>query len=198
MTGDHTPRHRKEAHVRSLSVHPDVPERVIAGVEVGGVFVSDDYGESWEERRAGLQTEREDDLQYDVHHVPALSGDELVVSCGGGLYRTRNVGDTWTRLDDHNHSHFREAFSHGGRLYAAATRGPWTSEMDATLFESTDRAILLNPYRIWVLVKSSFSRGQYPTEPMEVCSQERTPVQCSDELTPSGRPLGTSQCDVSR
>lgn len=135
----HTPRHRNEAHIRSLSAHPDSPERVIAGVEVGGVLVSDDCGESWDERRAGLQTERADDLQYDVHHVLALSGDEMIVACGGGLYRTRNAGDAWTRLDDHGHPYFREAFSHHGRLYVAATRGPWASEMDATMFESPDR-----------------------------------------------------------
>ncbi|WP_254533406.1 WD40/YVTN/BNR-like repeat-containing protein [Natrinema gelatinilyticum] len=140
----HTPRHRNEAHVRSLSVHPDTPDRMIAGVEVGGVLVSDDCGESWEERRAGLHNEREDNLQFDVHHALSLSGDELVVSCGGGLYRTRNAGDSWTRLDDHNHPYFREAFSHGDRLYAAATRGPWVSEMDATLFESTDEGETLD------------------------------------------------------
>ncbi|WP_423746537.1 glycosyl hydrolase [Haladaptatus sp. SPP-AMP-3] len=135
----HTPRHRNVAHIRSLSVHPDTPDRVIAGVEVGGVLVSDDCGESWEERRAGLHDERADDLQYDVHHVLALSGDELVVSCGGGLYRTRKTGHSWTRLDDHDHPYFREAFAHNGRLYTAATRGPWAGEMDATLFESTDQ-----------------------------------------------------------
>lgn len=140
----HTPRHRNEAHVRSLSVHPDTPDRVIAGVEVGGVLVSEDCGESWEERRTGLHGEREDELQYDVHHVLSLSGDELVVSCGGGLYRTRNTGDSWTRLDDHDHPYFRETFSHGGRLYAAATRGPWVNEMDATLFESTDEGDTLD------------------------------------------------------
>ncbi|WP_330633168.1 WD40/YVTN/BNR-like repeat-containing protein [Halocatena halophila] len=134
----HTPRHRNEAHVRSISVHPEVPDRVVAGVEVGGVLVSDDRGKSFEERRATLQTERTDDLQYDVHHVLALSGDEFLISCGGGLFRIRNAGGSWTRLDDHNHPYFRESFSHGGRLYAAATRGPWNSTMDAMLFEATD------------------------------------------------------------
>lgn len=53
----HTPRHRNETHIRSLGVHPDAPERVIAGVEVGGVHVSEDDGETWTERsECGLVT----------------------------------------------------------------------------------------------------------------------------------------------
>ncbi|ELZ98063.1 BNR repeat-containing glycosyl hydrolase [Haloferax mucosum ATCC BAA-1512] len=144
----YTPRYRDKAHVRSLAVHPDSPDRVIAGVEVGGVLVSDDCGVSWTEHRAGLETERQDGLQYDVHHVLALSGDAFVVSCGGGLYRTRDAGHSWTRLPDSDRPYFREAFSHGGRLYAAATRGPWESEMDAVLFESDDEGETLEavPY----------------------------------------------------
>lgn len=132
----HTPRHRNEAHVRSLGVHPDAPERVIAGVEVGGVHVSDDSGETW--------TERRDDVHDDVHHVLVLDAEEYVASCGGGLYRTRDSGELWTRLDaDLDHTYFREAFADEGRLYAAAARGPpgtWSGAngADAALFESHD------------------------------------------------------------
>lgn len=49
-----TPRHGGRAHVRSLGVHPDTPHRLIAGVEVGGVHVSEDDGVTWTERRNGL------------------------------------------------------------------------------------------------------------------------------------------------
>lgn len=78
------PRHRNEAHVRSLGAHPDAPERVIAGIEVGGVHVSDDSGDTWTERRDGLHD--------DVHPVLVQENDEFVASCGGGLYRTRDAG----------------------------------------------------------------------------------------------------------
>ena len=130
------PRHRNEAHVRSLGTHPDVPERVVAGIEVGGVRVSDDTGETWTERRDGLHD--------DVHHVLVRGSEEYVASCGGGLYRTRDAGRSWTRLDtDVDHTYFREAFAAGGRLYAAAARSAppsWGGEHgpDAALFESTD------------------------------------------------------------
>ncbi|WP_254544980.1 WD40/YVTN/BNR-like repeat-containing protein [Halomarina pelagica] len=132
----HTPRHRNEAHVRSLGVHPDTPDRVIAGVEVGGVHISADQGQTWTERRDGVHD--------DVHHILVLGADEYVASCGDGLYRTRDAGQSWRRLDTElDHRYFREAFMFDGRLYAAAARsspGTWSGEggADAILVESTD------------------------------------------------------------
>jgi photosystem II stability/assembly factor-like uncharacterized protein len=144
----HTPRHRGKSHVRSLGVHPEAPDRVTAGVEVGGVHVSDDNGETWTERREGLEAEREDDLQYDVHHVLVVTAEEYVVSCGGGLYRTSDAGRSWTRLDaELSGPYFQEAFSYRGTLYAAAQTLPPTLPMgtkydkrrvNASLFESRD------------------------------------------------------------
>lgn len=145
----HTPRHRGTSHVRSLAVHPDAPHRLIAGVEVGGLHVSDDFGETWGERRADLEAERGDDLQYDVHHVLVLPPDVYIASCGGGLYRTTDAGHSWTRLDTELPGpYFQEAFFHRGTLYAAAQTLPPTLPMGATydqrtvnasLFESPDR-----------------------------------------------------------
>ncbi|WP_227379519.1 WD40/YVTN/BNR-like repeat-containing protein [Haladaptatus halobius] len=146
------PRHRNEAHVRSLGAHPDTPQRVVAGIEVGGVHVSDDEGETWTERRDGVHD--------DVHHVLVQGSEEYIASCGGGLYRTRNAGRSWTRLDvDFEHTYFREAFSVGGRLYAAAARSSppsWGGERgpDAALFESTDDG-------------DTFESVSYPGKPQE-------------------------------
>lgn len=140
----HTPRHRNAAHVRSLGVHPDAPERVIAGVEVGGVHISNDNGETWSERRGIRQ--RPDDLQYDVHHILVLGADEYVISCGGGLYRTHDTGQSWKRLDaDFDRPYFQEAIADRSRLYAAGQTLPPTlpteitaeREVDAALFVST-------------------------------------------------------------
>ncbi|MCH7659796.1 MAG: glycosyl hydrolase [Euryarchaeota archaeon] len=148
----HTPRHRDSAHVRSLGVHSDAPERVIAGIEVGGVHVSEDNGETWSERRDGLP-ERGDDLQYDVHHVLVLGADEYVVSCGGGLYRTHDAGRSWRRLDTgSNYPYFQEAFAYRGRLYAAAETLP--PSPPAALFESVGGG-------------DSFESLPYPGEPDE-------------------------------
>lgn len=144
----HTPRHRGKSHVRSLGVHEGAPNRIVAGVEVGGIHVSDDNGETWAERREGLETERGDDLQYDVHHVLVVTADEYVASCGGGLYRTSDAGHSWMRLDTELPGpYFQEALSHQGMLYAAAQTLPPTlpigsrydkQSVNASLFESTD------------------------------------------------------------
>jgi hypothetical protein len=147
-----TPRHRNEAHIRSLRVHPNTPDRVIAGVEVGGVHVSEDRGETW--------TERSDGVHDDNHHVLVLGPEEYVASTGSGLYRTEDTGKSWTRLDGElDHRYFREARSHGGRLYAAAARsspGTWSGEngADAALFESDDM--------------ETFTEQPYPGSPEEV------------------------------
>ena len=149
----HTPRHRNEAHVRSLGVHPETPDRVIAGVEVGGVHVSEDQGETWTERRDGVHD--------DVHHVLNLGPDEYVASTGDGLYQTHDAGQSWTRLDlELDYRYFRETFALDGRLYAAAARsspGTWSGEdgADGILVESTDFG-------------ETFKTVSYPGEPEEV------------------------------
>lgn len=149
----YTPRHRNEAHIRSLGAHPDTPDRVIAGVEVGGVHVSEDHGESWTERRTGVQD--------DVHHVLVRDAEEYIASCGDGLYRTEDAGRSWKRLDnDLSHRYFREAMVHNDRLYAAAalsSPGTWEGESgaDGGLFISDDDG-------------KSFESVSYPGQPREV------------------------------
>jgi photosystem II stability/assembly factor-like uncharacterized protein len=149
----HTPRHRNEAHVRSLGVYPATADRVIAGVEVGGVHISDDAGDTWTERRDGVHN--------DIHHVLVLGSDEYVASTGNGLYRTRDAGRSWIRLDTGlDHRYFREAFALDDRLYAAAARsspGTWRGETgaDAILAESSDGG-------------ETFETVSYPGHPEEV------------------------------
>lgn len=121
----HTPRHRDAAHVRSLAVHLEAPERVVAGIEVGGIHVSDDAGKTWTERRADLEDERNDDLQYDVHHVLMTGPDTFFASCGHGYYRTQDAGASWTRLDSSLEKHyFHASILHRDQLFVAAETFP--------------------------------------------------------------------------
>lgn len=47
------PRHENLAQVRDVRVDPAGSARIVAGVEVGGVHVSEDGGQQWTERRDG-------------------------------------------------------------------------------------------------------------------------------------------------
>lgn len=135
-----------EGQVRHLHVPPGAPDRVIAGVERGGVHVSDDRGETWIERRDGVWD--------DIHHLAVVDAATYYASTGTGLYRTDDAGRSWTRLDeDRERSYFRESVVHEGTLYTAATMGPSTTwrgpeGAEGALFESEDRGETLEamPY----------------------------------------------------
>lgn len=108
--------HRGDAQVRTLAAHPDAPDRVLAGIESGGVIASEDGGQTWEERSTGVHD--------DVHHLLAVDAETFVAATGSGLYRTTDAGETWLRLDtDHRdfwHDYHRETIVHDDTFYAAA------------------------------------------------------------------------------
>ena len=106
------PRHDDLAQVRDLHVDPGTSERVVAGVEVGGVHVSEDGGRSWDERSYGV-----DD---DVHELRVVDPGEYVAATGHGLYHTSDAGRTWRRLDRSvTQSYFRAVFSIDDTVYAS-------------------------------------------------------------------------------
>lgn len=126
-----------EGQVRHLAVPPEAPETVIAGIERGGVHVSDDRGETWTERREGVWD--------DIHHLHRVGQSTYYAATGSGLYRTDDTGRSWTRLDEaRDRSYFRECHVHDGIVYAGVTMGPSTTwrgatGADAVLLESSDR-----------------------------------------------------------
>lgn len=124
------PRHESLAQVRDL--HGDAgSERLVAGVEVGGVHVSDDGGETWTERRDGV-----DD---DIHELRVVGPGEYVAATGFGLYRSTDSGASWTRLDEgHDQRYFRSVVAVGDTVYAGgalANSSTWDDpEADPELF----------------------------------------------------------------
>lgn len=110
------------SHVRTLGVHPDVPDRVVVGVDGGGVHVSDDRGETWESRMTGITA-------Y-VHHLLPLGPDEYLAATDAGVFWTTDCGRWWDFQydDDVTHRYFRGAFSDGENVYAGGSRasvGGW-------------------------------------------------------------------------
>lgn len=125
-----------EGQVRHVEVPTERPDRIVAGVERGGVHVSEDRGRTWTERRDGLWD--------DIHHLSSGDEDTYFAATGTGLYRTRDAGGSWTRLDEAlERSYFRESLLHDGTLYTAATAGPSTTwrgpdGAEGALYESAD------------------------------------------------------------
>jgi hypothetical protein len=112
-----TPHHQPEPRIRSVGVHPDAPLRLLLGIEVGGVYCSDDRGGSWSAHRDGVHD--------DVHHLLVDTPDRYVASTGTGLYLTRDAGRSWTRLDRRlPHRYVSESIAFRGALYAGIARGP--------------------------------------------------------------------------
>ncbi|SFS68905.1 WD40/YVTN/BNR-like repeat-containing protein [Halostagnicola kamekurae] len=157
------------ARLRALEAVPGRPERLIAGVEAGGIHLSDDGGQTWRDRR--------DAIVDDVHQILPISEAVWLATTGyldhelenlglghavgaGGLYRTTDAGDTWTRLDDGNDfSYIRRVFVHDGTVFfCGGEEAPpaWVEDdHEAALFESTNFG-------------RDFDRVSYPGEPHEI------------------------------
>ncbi|MCH7480127.1 MAG: hypothetical protein IIC79_01920 [Chloroflexi bacterium] len=82
-------------------------ERVYAAVEVGGVLLSDDGGESWDLAKGSdgvpsFGTPPAGFVSPDVHDVAVHPSNPALVfaATGGGLYGSRDGGDSWELLYD--------------------------------------------------------------------------------------------------
>lgn len=124
-------------HVSAVRVHSDTPGRLVAAVAPAGVYLSDDGGDTWVERRFGLHD--------DVHDLLVWTPQAFLAATGDGFYRTGDAGRTWIRVDTHHtyfqYSYFQSVAIYDGRWYAAAVDGApgtWADAPDAALFESGD------------------------------------------------------------
>jgi len=134
------PRHENLAQVRDLHRDPADSDRLVAGVEVGGVHVSDDGGETWTERR---DPGDESGLDDDIHELCVVGAGEYVAATGFGLFRTTDAGQSWTRLDEgYDQRYFRSVAAVDGVVYAGgalANSSTWDdADADPELFAVRD------------------------------------------------------------
>ncbi len=83
----------RDSHVRDLRVAPDDPDRLYAGIEVGGMVRSADGGRSWQQLPG---------LNDDIHCV-ALSEDRpssVFVATARAPYRSSDGGKSWELIND--------------------------------------------------------------------------------------------------
>ena len=160
--------HVAPPNVRSVASHPDVPDRVVVGIDGGGVLVSEDGGETWVQRGTGI-------TQY-VHDVLVRGPDEYVAATDAGLFGTRDGGRWWDYLFTKRlkHRYFRGVFEADGVLFAGGARstpGAWKEDGTA------DAGL----YRVrWDERTPEIERVSYPGEPDEL-------VDCG--VSVDGRPV---------
>jgi photosystem II stability/assembly factor-like uncharacterized protein len=93
--------------VRGFAIAESGPrrDRMYAAVEVGGVLVSDDIGETWHlvegsDGKPDLNRKYETMVHPDVHSIAVhpTSSEIITAATGGALYRSTDGGKTWKSL----------------------------------------------------------------------------------------------------
>ena len=83
----------RDSHVRDLRETPGNPDRLYAGIEVGGMVCSGDGGQSWQQLPG---------LNDDIHCV-AMSDHRptsVYVATAQAPYRSHDGGDSWEMIND--------------------------------------------------------------------------------------------------
>ena len=128
-----------QARTRYLAAEPDNPNRLYAGIEVGGLLVSDDAGKSWRAVTDGL-------TDLDVHEVlPCENTAGLVLAaCGDKAFRSADRGAHWEEITPAGRDY---GMSLGedveGAVYLGSAKGrpnTWlkASGADAAIFRSAN------------------------------------------------------------
>jgi photosystem II stability/assembly factor-like uncharacterized protein len=139
----------RQAHVETVACDPHDPQRLYVGIEIGGVYRSDDGGASWVSINEGIFD--------DVHHlaVDPREGARIYAATGGGLFVSSARGLHWERHPEGPGSLYctrlavlgpGDPLHEGGstRLFVATTAGPpstWRSGAEPRLWSSTDAGV---------------------------------------------------------
>ena len=82
--------------VTALATHPEVPGRIFAALNSGGVMRSDDAGASWTARNTGLPT-----AKITAVIVAAQAADTIYVAVeGDGIWQSEDSAESWSFVMD--------------------------------------------------------------------------------------------------
>ena len=91
--------------MHTVEPHPTDPSRISVAISTGGVYRTNDGGETWKPRNVGIKADFVPDtgeLQYGqcVHKIArdATNPERLFLQNHGGLYRSDDDGDTWQEI----------------------------------------------------------------------------------------------------
>jgi hypothetical protein len=85
----------EKPHVRHVFIHPDDANLLFVLLEHGGVLLSRDRGETWEDRSQGID-------YVDMHYMENYPGsrERYYVSSARGFFRSDDCGRQWYRVEN--------------------------------------------------------------------------------------------------
>jgi photosystem II stability/assembly factor-like uncharacterized protein len=87
-------------HVRTIALHPRDPDRLLVGIELGGVMRSLDGGASWIDHNPMAHSDAHQLLTH------PLAPQRIYETAGQGIARSDDQGATWNRLADGLDRHY--------------------------------------------------------------------------------------------
>jgi photosystem II stability/assembly factor-like uncharacterized protein len=148
------------ARTRVLAREKSNGGRLFAGIEVAGILLSDDGGQSWRAANDGL-------TDPDIHQIlPSRKVPRLVVTaCGEGVSRSADRGSHWQKVTPAGNRTYGNALAEDdeGNIYLGITQDrprTWTraGRANTAIFKSKDGAN-------WELLTETMSGGV-----MDLCS----------------------------
>jgi photosystem II stability/assembly factor-like uncharacterized protein len=142
------------ARTRVLTNEKTNGGRLFAGIEVAGILVSDDDGQSWQTANDGL-------TDPDIHQIlPSKKIPGLIVTaCGEGVSRSTDRGNHWQKVTPEGARTYGNALAEDdhGTIYLGITQDrprTWTraGRANSAVFKTTDGAN-------WQLVTEKMSGG---------------------------------------
>jgi hypothetical protein len=129
-----------QSRARYLTYDPAAPARLYAGIEVGGMLVSDDSGHSWQPANEGL-------TDMDIHEVLASAANPGMVylACGESCFRSLDRAAHWENISPKTHDYGTSvAEDKNGVVYVGCAKGrpnTWIREegANAAIFRTGDR-----------------------------------------------------------
>jgi photosystem II stability/assembly factor-like uncharacterized protein len=93
--------------IHTLLPHPDDPQRIAVAMSTGGVYLSEDGGDSWSASNSGIRAdfmpegEQYPEFGQCVHKVSRspVDHDRMYLQNHGGVYRSDDGGAAWKPID---------------------------------------------------------------------------------------------------
>lgn len=129
-----------QSRTRYLTYDPACSERLYAGIEVGGMLISEDSGENWRPANEGL-------TDMDIHEVLASRNNSGMVflACGEAAFRSFDRGGHWEEITPKSHDYGTAiAEDNKGVVYLGSAKGRpngWIRPQGAmaAIFRSRDK-----------------------------------------------------------